>query len=103
MGEHFMPAQEKAELRTRYRGAKPKQAKLTPYGNSQVWVFLRQTGYTELPSILVLKQMATEDVIYSERPTGANREIPRQHSLSSHSRPLGFPDRELALWRNSVE
>jgi len=52
--------------------------------------------------MLVLKQMATEDVVYSERSTGANREIPRQHSLS-HSRPLGFPDRELALWRNLVE
>lgn len=52
--------------------------------------------------MLVLKQMATEDVVYSERSTGANQEISRQHSLS-HSRLLDFPDRELALWRNLVE
>ena len=30
--------------------------------------------------MLVLKQMATEDVVYSGRSTGANQEISRQHA-----------------------
>ncbi|KAJ9481957.1 hypothetical protein VN97_g11498, partial [Penicillium thymicola] len=42
--------------------------------------------------MLILKQMATEDVVYSERSTGANQEISRQHSLS-HWRFFGLPDR----------
>lgn len=52
--------------------------------------------------MLVLKQMTTEDVVYSARSTGANQEILRQHSLS-HWRLFGLPDRELVLWRNLVE
>ena len=52
--------------------------------------------------MLVLKQTATEDVVYSDMSTGASQELSRQHNLS-HSRLLGFPDRELALWRNLVE
>lgn len=51
--------------------------------------------------MLVLKQMATE-VLYSESRTGTTQETSRQNS-PSHLHLLGFPDRELALWRNLVE
>lgn len=34
------------------------------------------TEYTKLALMLILKQMATEDVVYSARSTGANQEYP---------------------------
>ena len=64
---------------------------------------VRITEYTKLALMLILKQMATEDVVYSARSTGANQEYPDSIAsligvssvFQTESRPCGV------IWLNS--